>query len=329
MKKPDYGRRLAGLRQALAGRGLDGALVSSLNDIYYYTGKALSRGDLGFLLVTRMSRTLFVSGLDNELEGPGVRVMEGLKSLRRELRGAGRLGYDEGNLSVSLFRKIRTGSWKPFSGGIKSQRMVKDRYEIGQMREAARATLKVVGSLRVGGKSEFQVETEIIHKMRLLGKTPAFDPLVAGGRNSAFVHHIPGQARIPRGLVIVDSGACHGHYNADITRMFPIRPNPREERMLEECRGVQEELIDMARPGVSFSSIQEGYQKALKSLGYPVMHSFGHGLGLNVHEGPSGRDVLEKGMVITVEPGLYKKGLGGCRVEDMVLVDERPVVLSI
>jgi Xaa-Pro aminopeptidase len=326
--KPDYRRRLAGLRQALAGSGLDGALVSSLNDIYYYTGKALSRGDLGFLLVTRKARTLFVSGLDNELEGPGVRVMDDLKSLRRELGGAGRLGYDEGNLSVSLFRKLRTGYWKPFSMGIKSQRMVKDRYEIGQLREAARATLKVVNSLGVRGETEFQVGTEIIHRTRLLGKTPAFDPLVAGGRNSAFVHHIPGRSMISRGLVIVDSGACHGHYNADITRMFAVNPTPMEEGMLDKCRELQGELIDMARPGVSFRSIQEAYQKALKTLGYPVMHSFGHGLGLSVHERPSGRDVLEKGMVITVEPGLYKKGLGGCRVEDMVLIDERPVVLS-
>ena len=328
MIKPDYERRLAGLRQAFTERGLEGVLVSSLNDIYYYTGKALSKGDLGFLLVTRRTRTLFVSGLDNELEGPGVRVVEGLKSLRGELSGLGRLGYDERNLSVFTFRKLRTGPWKPFSEGIKSQRIVKDRYEIEQIMQAARATLKVVGSLKVEGKTEFQVETEIVHDIRMLGKTPAFDPLVAAGRNSAFVHHIPGQARISRGLVIVDSGACHNHYNADITRMFSIRPSATEERMLEGCRSLQEELIEMARPGVSFSSIQKRYQKGLKSVGYPVMHSFGHGVGLNVHEGPSGRDVLEKGMVITVEPGLYKKGLGGCRFEDMILVDEKPVQLS-
>lgn len=326
--KPDYGRRLAGLREALADKGLDGVLVSSLNDIYYYTGKAVSRGGLGFLLVTRKARILFVSGLDNELAGPGVRVVEDLKPLRRELSGLGRLGYDERNLSVFTFRKLRTGHWKPFSEGIKSQRMVKDRYEIEQIREAAQATLKVAGSLEVEGKTEFQVETEIVHKIRLLGKTPAFDPLVAAGRNSAFVHHIPGQARISRGFVVVDLGACHNHYNADITRMFMIRPSAREEGMLEGCRSLQEELAGMAMPGTTFSSIQKRYQKGLKSMGYPVMHSFGHGLGLSVHEGPSGGDVLEKGMVLTVEPGLYKNGLGGCRLEDMVLVDENPVLLS-
>jgi Xaa-Pro aminopeptidase len=328
MVKPDYGGRLAGLRKAFTQEGLEGVLVSSLNDIYYYTGKALSRGDMGFLLVTRKARTLFVSGLDNELAGPGIRIMESLKSLRRELSGLGRLGYDERNLTVFTFRKLRTGPWKPFSEGIKSQRMLKDSYEIAQIREAARATLKVLGSLKVEGKTEFQVGTEILHKTRLLGKTPAFDPLVAAGRNSAFVHHIPGRIRISRGLVVVDSGACHNHYNADITRMFPIRTTAREDGMLECCMVLQAELIDMARPGTPFSSIQKRYQKGLKSMGYPVMHSFGHGLGLGVHEGPSGRDVLEKGMVITVEPGLYKKGLGGCRVEDMVLVDEKPVLLS-
>lgn len=326
--KPDHRKRLAGLRELFLDRGLDGVLVSGLNDIYYYTGKALSGGDMGFLLVTRKSKKLFVSGLDNELEGPGVSIMKGLRSLKRELRGAGRLGYDEGNLSLSVFRELRSAGWRPFSEGIKSQRMVKDRYETGQLRQAARATLRVLASLRPGGKTEFQVGTEIIHGMRLLGKTPAFDPLVAAGGNSAFVHHVPGRKRISRGLVIVDSGACHNRYKADITRMFPIRATAREERMVGECVSLQEELIDLARPGTRFSDLQEAYCRGLKSLGYPVMHSFGHGLGLGVHERPSSRDVLEKGMVITVEPGIYKKGVGGCRVEDMVLVADKPVVLS-
>jgi Xaa-Pro aminopeptidase len=326
--RPDCGRRLAALRESFLDKGLDGVLVSSLHDIYYYTGKALSKGDPGFLLVTRKSKTLFVSGLDNEIAGPGVRVMKGLKSLKKEMGGLGRLGYDESNLTVSAFRRLKASGWRPFSCGIKSQRMIKDRYEVEQLRQAARATLKALASLRVGGMTEFQVETEIVHRIRMLGETPAFDPLVASGRNSAFVHHVPGRDVISRGLVIVDAGACHDRYNADITRMFPVKATAREEGMLEDCKAIQEELIGMANPGVAFRDIQRAYQKALKSLGYPLLHSFGHGLGLGVHERPSDGDLLEKGMVLTVEPGLYKKGLGGCRVEDMVLVDDKPVLIS-
>ncbi len=328
MKCPDYRRRLARLRNAFTENGLDGVLVNSLNDIYYYTGKVLSEGDPGFLLVTRKAKTLFISELDNELMGPGVRAMGSMKSFREELSGIGRLGYDESNMSVSLFRVLRARSWRPFSDAIRAQRMIKDGYEIAQLRQAARATLRVVGSLSMRGRSEFQVQTDIIHGMRMLGKTPAFSPLVAAGKNSAYVHHIPNMARISRGLVIVDSGACHNHYNADITRMFPLGLTAKEDRLVEECESIQKELIGMARPGVPFSSIQKRFQKLMTSMGHTVMHSFGHGLGLGVHERPGGGDVLEKDMVITVEPGIYKKGLGGCRVEDMVLVDENPVVLS-
>jgi Xaa-Pro aminopeptidase len=328
MGGPNYGRRLARLRGAFQEKGLDGVLLSSTNDIYYYTGKAPSGGGFGLLLVTKKSRTLFVSGLDNELEGPGVRLFSDMKSLRGELKVPGRLGYDEGNLSVAAFRRLRTGSWRPFSEGIKPLRIIKDSYEVAQLREAARRTLKIIRSLRPGGKSEFQVATEILHRIRMLGDVPAFEPLVVAWRNTSYVHHVPNRTRISRGLVIVDMGVRHNRYNADITRVFSIRPSGREERMMGQCREIQEELIEMARPGTGFSSIQKRYEKLMKSLGYPVLHSFGHGVGLGVHERPRGKDILEKGMVLTVEPGIYKKGLGGCRFEDMVLVDDKPVVLS-
>ena len=324
---PGYGKRVGVLRQAFGEKGLDGVLVNSINDIYYYTGKSPSGYDSAFLLVTKSDRTLFVSGLDNELEGPGVRVLEKFSLLKKELKGM-KLGYDECNLSVRTFRKLRSGPWKPFSEGIKSPRMVKDSHEIAQLREAARRTLRILGSLRPRGRTEFQVATEVLHRIRMMGDTPAFEPLVLSGRNAAYAHHAPGRSRVSSGLAMVDMGVRHNMYNADVTRAFRIRPGREEERMLEECRMIQGRLIDMVRPGIRFSSIEKEHEKQVKSLGYPVLHSFGHGIGLGVHERPSGRDVLERGMVLTVEPGIYKKGVGGCRVEDMVLVGERPSILS-
>jgi Xaa-Pro dipeptidase len=328
MKRHSYRKRVERLRETLRKEKLDGVLLSSRNDIFYYTGKVISRGDSGFLLLTKKSSTIFVSSIDKELEDPEVRVFKDLKSLKRDLRGHGKLGYDETNLSVSRFKKIKTGYWKPFSRQLSDQRLIKDRYEIEQLKRAARVTVKILNSLRLKGKTEFQVSTEIQNKIRLLGDTVAFDPVVAAGKNSAYIHHIPNKTRISRGFVLVDTGVKHNNYKADITRMFLIRPNQKERKMLEDCKAVQKELIDLVKPGVVFSSIQKRYEKLLKALGYTVFHSFGHGVGLCVHERPSGKDILKKGMVLTVEPGLYKKGLGGCRIEDMVLVDEKPVLLS-
>lgn len=328
MKRPAYRKRIEILRETLKKEKLDGVLLSSLNDIFYYTGKAISKGDSGFLLLKKKSSILFVSSLDNDLEGPEVRIFKDFKSLKRELRGHGKLGYDETNLSVSLFKRIKTGYWRPFSSQLSYQRVIKDSFEVEQLKKAARTTVKVLNSLRLRGKTEFRVSTEIQHRVRLMGDTMAFDPVVAAGKNSAYIHHIPDKTRINRGLVIVDMGASHVKYKADVTRTFLIKPDSKERKMYEDCKNVQEQLIDLIKPGISFSSIQKKYQRLLEALGYPVLHSFGHGIGLSVHERPSGKDILKKGMVLTVEPGLYKKGLGGCRVEDMVLVDEKPVLLS-
>jgi Xaa-Pro aminopeptidase len=328
MPRPDHEQRVSSLREAFVKKGLDGVVVTSHNDIYYYTGKALARGDPGFLLVTRKGKTLYVSFLDNELEGQGVKIINKLKGLKRDFQKAGRLGFDEMNMSVYFYRRIKSGSWKFFSDELKALRMVKDRHEISLLRRAAKETSGMIKSLRIRGKTEFEVASDILRKMREKGFEPAFDPIVASGKYSAFVHHIPGKALIRKGLVIVDTGLKHKRYNSDVTRTFCFGLNRAEERMVESCRNIQAELIDMARPGISFSKIQKRYEGSLKFLGYQLMHSFGHGVGLGVHERPRGNDILEKGMVITVEPGIYRKGVGGCRIEDMVLVKDKPEVLS-
>jgi Xaa-Pro aminopeptidase len=325
---PDYGRRLEKLRDSFTGKGLDGVFISSLRDIYYYTGKEISKPDPGFLLVTGKKSTLFVSTLNNMLEGPGVRILTDFRELKKELKSAGKLGFDEGNLTVMLHRRFGSPSWKPFSESLKAIRAVKDRYEILQMRNAVSATLRIFGSLVLKGKQERGVVAEIHHKTRLGGNVPAFEPIVASGRNSAFIHYRPGKPKITRGLVIVDMGVrCNG-YCSDLTRTFAISPGPKEKSMLERCQEIQSELIDMAVPGTRFGDIEKRYEESMKSSGFPLLHGFGHGIGLSVHERPSGNDTLEKGMVLTVEPGIYRKGMGGCRIEDMVLVGDKPSVIS-
>jgi Xaa-Pro dipeptidase len=327
MKLPDHKKRIEALRQGFLEKGLEGVLVTSLNDIYYYTGKAVNRSDPGFLLVTKRTQKLFVTSLDNELRGKDTRIIESLRSLKKELSGSGNLGYDEKNLSVLMFRKLRTGRWKPFSQGIKAPRMIKDRYEISQLRQACRAAIKVLGSLRVRGKTEFQVATDIICRIREAGRIPGFDPLIAAGRYSGFVHHIPGNYRISRGPVIVDIGASQNQYNSDITRTLDMGLTAKQDRLIELSRSLHDEMIGMMKPGVAFASLQKWYAKSLKSAGFEVLISFGHGVGLSLHERPHSGDTLEKGMVLAVEPGVYQKGVGGCRFEDMVLVSDKPRLL--
>jgi Xaa-Pro aminopeptidase len=324
----NYRSRLSMLRDAFQEKGLDGILVNSLNDIYYYTGKEISKEDFGFLLVTRGSSTLFVSTLNNDLDGPGVKIVGGIKEIRDSTKSLGRIGYDEKNMSVLLFKKLKTGSWTPFSDTLKSIRMLKDSYEIEQIRSACRSTLKIFKSLSLHGKTEFDIATDILINTRSMGLIPSFDPVVLGGRNSSFIHKTPTKNRVTRGLVIVDMGVCQNKYKSDLTRTFPMNPNSAETSMLHQCTGIQSELIDLVKPGTPFSDIQKRFEELMKNMGHRVLHGFGHGVGLSVHERPGIKDTLEKGMVLTVEPGIYKKGVGGCRIEDMVLVSDNPVILS-
>jgi Xaa-Pro dipeptidase len=329
MMKPDFRRRLSRLREAMSSEGLPACLITGTDDIYYLTGKEVVEGDPAFLTVTKKTVTLFISSLDNRLEGPGVRTFTKLSEVRNEFRGSSGIGFDERGMSVYLYRKLGRGPWKPFSGPLKAIRMVKDGYEIEQMRSAAGSIVRIIRSLEPQGKSEFEVAASIHGKIRSEGNLPAFEPIVAGGPNSANVHHIPGPNRITRGLVIVDAGVRHNHYNSDVTRTLAISPSREEESMLEQCRQIQSDLIDMVTPGTEFAAIQKRFQMLVEASGYKLMHSFGHGIGLREHERPGDKDVLERGMVLTVEPGIYKKGVGGCRVEDMVLVaGAKPVLLS-
>ena len=151
---------------------------------------------------------------------------------------------------------------------------------------------------------------------------------MASGSNSHKVHFSPGRARIGKGLVIVDMGMRRNRYCSDLTRMYPSGLTAKQDAMLDTCRSLQKELISMATPGTKFQDLQKVYSTTLKKQCLRVMQSFGHGIGLGVHERPGRGDVLEKGMVITVEPGLYKKGIGGCRIEDMILVSNKPRILS-
>jgi Xaa-Pro aminopeptidase len=328
MDKPDYPARLSRLRDTFLEKGLDGVVANSLKDVYYYTGKAVTKGDFGFLVVTKKASTLYVTTLDNGLDGPGVRIIDDLKTIRGDLKSMGRLGYDEKNMSVMLFRKLRTGTWSPFMKTLKSLRMVKDKFEISQIKGACQDTMTALKSLKLQGRAEFDVATDIFCSIRSMGDTIAFEPVVASGRNSSNVHHIAGKSVITGGPVIIDMGACRNMYNSDVTRTFMINPAPAESRMLDDCRRIQDELFSMATPGTPFSDIQKRFESLMKPLGHRVFHSFGHGVGLSVHERPSGKDVLEKGMVLTVEPGIYKKGIGGCRWEDTVLVADKPIRLS-
>lgn len=157
----------------------------------------------------------------------------------------------------------------------------------------------------------------------------AFETIVASGQRGAMPHGSATGKRIKKGeLVVVDAGARFSGYNSDMTRTYCCGRADRErKKVFDAVLSAQQRAIEKVRSGVCAKEVDRAARDHIKKAGYGkyFCHGTGHGVGLDVHErpsiGPASDDVLEDGMVITIEPGIYIPGLGGVRIEDMVMVD--------
>jgi len=214
---------------------------------------------------------------------------------------------------------------------IEKNRTVKDVEELRLMRRAA--TLADLGARRLrdlldGRRNELEVANELDHFLRSQGaQAMAFPTIIAAGPHSAYPHHDNVASGMRDTSVICDFGAYVGGYCSDITRTFLLGDTDR--RLAEAYEGIRAAVAAgtrAVRPGRPARAVDRACREALKERGLDgyFVHSTGHGIGLEVHEaptaGPFSKDVLKKGMVFTIEPGVYLPGLGGIRIENDVLV---------
>ncbi len=217
-------------------------------------------------------------------------------------------------------------------GVVARPRMVKDAAEVARMRAAAavadRALAEVVDRLGEGVTEVELARTFEAAVLRLGGDGLAFDTIVASGPNAARPHHEPGPRAVAAGdLVIVDCGATVDGYRSDMTRTFAVgHLDDAGAAMVDAVRGAQAAGVAAVRPGLAGADLDAVCRDHLDGLGLAdeYLHGTGHGVGLDIHEGPwatsGSTDVLAEGMVVTVEPGVYRSGIGGVRIEDTVLV---------
>ncbi|MCX6814328.1 MAG: Xaa-Pro peptidase family protein [Candidatus Aenigmarchaeota archaeon] len=325
MALADFQGRIKKLRSLMEKNRLDACLINSRNDVYYYTGNDI--GDSCFLLISEAKPCIFVTSLSNEIESAkefNAIFIKGVSDISKRLKRFRRVGFDEYSTSYKVFSDLKKSKpvLKPSASIIKEPRMVKDEWEMEQISKAAGITAKTMSNLgEILGKSETDLSEQIELSFRKAGAKPSFDTIIASGKHSAFIHHKPDKAMIKQDdLVIIDIGAVFNSYCSDMTRTFCKKPGPKERKIIENISGIQGELIDMAKDGIKYDDMQKRYEALLKRKGYKLLHSFGHGIGIGVHERPAKGDTLKSGMVITVEPGTYIKGFGGYRIEDMVIV---------
>lgn len=257
-----------------------------------------------------------------------------------------RLGFESASLTVSqhqgLIRRVAAAGaeveWVAVDGAVEELRMVKDAFEIGILREAARRLSDVSKCIipnALAGVAERELAAIIEWEMRQKGFDKlAFDTIVASGPNAALPHHRTGDRTLGEGdLVVVDFGGMYRGYAVDMTRTVSIGArSARQTACLEAVFQAHQAAFRAAQVGTRVADVDAAARSLLAGagMGEAFSHSLGHGLGLEVHERPrlaqarpGVPDVaLAAGMVFTIEPGVYFAGWGGVRIEDDAVVTE-------
>jgi len=261
-------------------------------------------------------------------------VQEEVKRLVEET-GLKRLGFEENDLTYAQYlsyEKIIQAEFVPVSNVVEKIRLIKTEDEIKILKEAADiadAAFKHIIEYIRPGLTELEVSNELEFFMRKCGATSSsFDIIVASGARSALPHGVATDKVIEKGdFVTLDFGAYYKGYVSDITRTIAVgNPSDQLKEIYQIVYDAQMKAMDEICPGLTGKEADAIARDYIASKGYGEYfgHSTGHGIGLEVHEGPSLSKrsdlVLEAGMVVTVEPGIYLPGVGGVRIEDDTLI---------
>lgn len=245
------------------------------------------------------------------------------------------LGFEEEHITYAQY-KVYEKTFSPtlvaVKGIIEALRMIKTEEELQVMKQAAHivdAAFEHILSFIKPGVKEIEVANELEFFMRKQGATSSsFDTIVASGLRSALPHGTASTKEIVEGeLVTMDFGALFQGYCSDITRTVAVGEISEElSKIYYTVLEAQERGIREIKPNMTGKEADKITRDYIESKGYGKYfgHSTGHGLGLEVHEGPSlsprSSTILEKNMVVTVEPGIYVPGVGGCRIEDDIVI---------
>lgn len=343
--------RLERVRSRMSDLDLDGLLITQPHNRQYMSGftgeDAPPLDTAGFLLIGRDDECLITDGrytiqAGRELpSGLGFSVALRTGKIGPAVaeqvakRGLKRLGFETAHLIHMWWRAIDKAlpdtDLVPTLKLVEPLRMVKDPSELEALRRAISISDQAFDevSRRLSpGMTEKQVAWELEKAMRALGAdNKAFNPIVGAGPNGAMAHAVPGDRPIAEGEpIVIDMGARLNGYNSDMTRTV-ILGEPTDkfreiynlvlEANLAAERGLRPGLTGVEGDALARDVINAG------GYGPQFNHSLGHGIGLEVHEGPSlgklSEDILPEGAVTSVEPGIYIEGWGGVRIEDLVL----------
>lgn len=341
------------LRPGLEAAGCDALLLHCEKDIHYLTGFvgheslgmiALDSGDVRGIVISDSRYDEYLqpwrdADAADIVMGTRHRLPDAVKSLCAK-RGIRTLGIQADHVTIAarerLAQTLGESLLKNTAGLVGGLRMRKDAFEIDAIERAETLAQDGVAAAleRLAiGMTELQFSAVLEYETKIRGAHgSAFTPIIGSGSNSAIIHHSTGNTPIRAGVLLVDWGAMVDGYNSDITRTYFVG-GPPPAKLRDAYRVVLEaqmSAIDAIAPGKTCAEIDAVARGVITKagLGPQFGHGLGHGLGMDVHEGPYFNDlqtdvILEPGMVMTVEPGVYLPGIGGVRIEDDILVTDR------
>ncbi|MEM4347658.1 MAG: Xaa-Pro peptidase family protein [Candidatus Altiarchaeota archaeon] len=320
-------------------------LITNKRNVFYLTGKPF-----GNLLLTKNLELLFLDELHGKIHNEfyhqkgyafEISLIEKDKFFKKliAILNEGRvktLFLDNTNSEFlrNLKRKLKVNL--KTTEIVREMRAIKSEYEIFSLRKSANIAKKVMKkaySIIREGVKETDAIAEIEAMIRKLGsEEPPFGngALLSSGKDSAEIHPIlrKGKKIKENCFVVLDLGAKINGYYSDMTRTMKISDlSTEDEKIFEFVKNLEIEIIDKVDDGIKAKELHKFAENEIKKLGYKFYHSLGHGIGLDVHELPNlssdSKDVLSKGMVFTIEPGIYIPKKFGVRFEDMILLNKK------
>lgn len=335
--------KLQKVRESFESLGIDGLLITSTFNRRYMSNFT---GSAGVVLISA-DKALFITDFrymeQAMAQCEGYEIVQHTGNIPNEVAeqakklGIRKLGFEQDHMSFAAYRTYEQAAEAelvPVSGLVEKLRLIKDASEIKILKEAAKiaddAFSHILNFIQPG-KTEFEVANELEFFMRKAGaKSSSFDIIVASGYRSAFPHGVASDKIIENGdFVTLDFGAYFQGYVSDITRTVAVgEPSEKLKEIYDVVLHAQLCGMNGIKPGMTGREADALTRDYITEKGYGEYfgHSTGHGIGLEVHEGPSlaskSELVLQPGMVVTVEPGIYIPGIGGVRIEDDTIITE-------
>lgn len=343
--------RLQRLREKLSDKGIDAALVTKRENYMYLSGFT---GTSAYLLITQEKTYLitdfrYIEQATNQ--APLFEVVKYQGSVVAAINslitssGIKSMGFEDSALTYDAYVKYKNNlklqGFVPLEGIIEKLRIKKDDLEIKKIKDAVKVAddaFSHVVKLIKPGVAEIEIAAEIEYFMKKNGAIgPSFETIVASGKRAALPHGVASEKKLETGdVVTMDYGAIYGEYCSDMTRtVFLGKPSDELLKIYRIVLDAQLKAIEGAIAGVSGKDIDTIARGHIEKNGYENCfgHGLGHGVGLEIHEeprlSPMGNLIMKDGMVVTVEPGIYVTGLGGVRIEDMIVINgEKPEILT-